>query len=124
MIYTRAGHDRPLLLRDGGVESLPGEGAFLGLLDAAELSLTEEEIDLRPGDRLVLYSDGLVDTFAPDGRRYGQRRLREILQAHGALPAIELRDAVFTELAHYRGGAEQYDDMTMLVVEVQGQSAP
>lgn len=120
MTYTRAGHDRPLLLRDGGAEPLAGEGAFLGVLEAADLSLTEEVIDLRPGDRLVLYSDGLIDTFAPDGRRYGQRRLREILGAHGSLPATELRDAVFAELARYRESAEQYDDMTMLVVEVQG----
>jgi sigma-B regulation protein RsbU (phosphoserine phosphatase) len=118
LTYTRAGHDRPLLLRAGGVQSLGGEGAFLGFLDEADLRLSEEQLDLHPGDRLVLYTDGLVDALSAEGRLFELSRLMQLLQSHAGLPAEELCAATFAALAAYQGQAEQYDDMTMLVVEV------
>ena len=118
LIYSRAGHERPILLRDGRAHFLAGEGAFLGLMEDIDLTLTEEQIDLAPGDRLVLYTDGLTDAQSSDGRGFGRSRLVELLQARGDLPPGELCTTVFADLAAYQGDAEQYDDMTMVVVEV------
>jgi serine phosphatase RsbU (regulator of sigma subunit) len=118
MRYVRAGHDRPLVLRGGRALPLGGEGMFLGLLDVELLGLTEEQIDLQAGDRLVLYSDGLIDTLAPDGETFGLKRLSALLETHAGLGADALCSATFAALAEYQGAAEQYDDMTMLVVEV------
>jgi sigma-B regulation protein RsbU (phosphoserine phosphatase) len=118
LTYARAGHDRPLLLREGRVDSLRGEGTFLGFPDLDELYLTEEQTALQPGDRLVLYTDGLTDVLAPDGRTFGLERLKSLLQTHAHLPPSDLCQATFTDLAAFRGDARQYDDMTMLVVEV------
>jgi sigma-B regulation protein RsbU (phosphoserine phosphatase) len=118
LTYARAGHDRPLLLREGRVESLRGEGTFLGFPDLDELHLTEEKTALQPDDRLVLYTDGLTDVLAPDGRTFGLKRLKSLLQTHARLPASDLCQTTFTDLAAFRGDARQYDDMTMLVVEV------
>jgi serine phosphatase RsbU (regulator of sigma subunit) len=121
LTYTRAGHDRPLLLRDGAVHKLSGEGAFLGyLLDTDELHLTEEQVDLAPGDSLVLYTDGLADLLSPDDRPFGLGQLMALLQSYAGWPADELCAALFADLAAYQGSAEQYDDMTALVVEVLG----
>ena len=85
LTYARAGHEEPLLVRDGGVHRLRGAGRFLGLLDAAELPLDEAVVPLLPGDRLVLYTDGLTDALSPDGLPYGLERLENFCTAHAAL---------------------------------------
>ncbi len=118
LTYSRAGHDRPLLLRDAQAVELQGSGLALGLLEGDRLALSEEQIDLRPGDRLVLYTDGLIDVQAADGRLYDRDRLKNLLQAHSALPPGALCRTVFDHLAAYQGDAEQFDDMTMLILGV------
>ncbi len=82
--------------------------------------------DLRYGDkavqrtfpRLMLYTDGLTDALTADGRSFGQSRFISLLQSYASLPPDELCAAVFRDLAAFQGPAEQYDDMTLLVVEV------
>jgi len=120
LTYVRAGHDRPLLLRDGTAHTLGGEGTFLGFPDLDELNLSEEQATLQPGDRLVLYTDGLTDILSPDGRPFGLGRLKNTLLTHAHLRPDELCRITFAELSAYQGEAEQYDDMTMLVIAVQG----
>jgi serine phosphatase RsbU (regulator of sigma subunit) len=119
LTYVRAGHDWPLLLREGYAHQLGGEGTFLGFPDQYELNLTEERTRLAPGDRLVLYTDGLTDILSPAGTPYGLGRLKNTLLTNAHLSADALCRATFDELAAYRAGADQYDDMTMLVLEVQ-----
>jgi len=106
------------LLRGGAVESLGGEGAFLGYLDADQLNLSEEQTDLLPGDRLVLYTDGLADAVDANHQLFGLSRLVPLLQSLTSFSAAELCAATFDHLAAYQGEAEQFDDMTMLVIEV------
>ncbi len=119
LTYTRAGHDRPLLLREGAVQPLTGQGAVLGFLDQDELHLSEEQITLAPGDRLVLYTDGLTDVQAPDEQLFDLGQLKSVLQSHARLSPSEMCATTFADLATYQGSAEQFDDMTMLVVGVE-----
>jgi serine phosphatase RsbU (regulator of sigma subunit) len=118
LTYCRAGHDRPLLLRGNEVQPLGGEGTCLGFPDLDDLCLSEEQLELESGDRLVLYTDGLTDVLAPSGKRFGLDRLVTLLQSHSQLPPVELCAATFADLAAYQDTAEQYDDMTMLTVKV------
>jgi sigma-B regulation protein RsbU (phosphoserine phosphatase) len=119
LTYTRAGHDRPVLLRNGMALELGGAGAALGLLDEKEFTLTEEEIMLQSGDRLVLYTDGLCDILNGQADPFGRDGFKALLVALAGQTATGLCDAVFDHLRDFRGEAEQYDDMTLLVVEVQ-----
>jgi sigma-B regulation protein RsbU (phosphoserine phosphatase) len=118
LTYVRAGHDRPLLLRDGSVQALGGTGACLGILEQEDLRLSEEQVVLAPGDLLVLYTDGLTDVMSPDKRLFGLGRFRALLQSYARLLPEDLCETTFADLAAYQGDAEQFDDMTMLVVGV------
>ena len=97
---------------------LSGDGVVLGFLSSEHLHLTEESLELDPADRLILYTDGLIDTISPEGTRFDRVGLHALLKDVGHLPANELCDAVFNALIEYQGTAEQFDDMTLLVVEV------
>ncbi len=119
LTYSCAGHDRPALLRGGSARPLPGQGGPLGILEDGDLNLSEETLQLQPGDRLALYTDGLVDLLSPDGKALGREALMELLRACAGLPAEGLGEAVFSALERFRDGAQQYDDMALLVVEVQ-----
>lgn len=118
MTYACAGQDRPILLHENGTQLLHGEGTVLGFPGMEELYLSEEQVALTPGDRLALYTDGLTDTMGPEGQRFGVNRLRSLLSVHRDLPVEEVCSCVFGELAAYRRSAAQYDDMTLLVMDV------
>jgi sigma-B regulation protein RsbU (phosphoserine phosphatase) len=118
LTYTRAGHDRPLLLREGAAHPLVGTGAVLGFLEQDELHLSEEQVTLMPGDRLVLYTDGLTDVVGPDDQLLGIGRLQPLLLSHVGSSPDEMCAATFADLLAHQGTAEQFDDMTMLVVGV------
>ncbi len=119
LTYTRAGHNRPLLLRSGEIQPLGGEGTILGFPDLEKLYLSEEVLDLSPGDRLVLYTDGLIDAVATGGQPFGLERLLALLQSHATLPPADLCAATFADLAAFQQAADQFDDMTMLIASVQ-----
>jgi len=118
LVYARAGHNRPLLLRSGVVSELRGRGMPLGTFDDATLVLTEEELTLQSGDRLVLYTDGLTDAVSPAEQMFGLDGLGALLQCHAQQPASSLCEAIFSDLADFRGTAEPFDDMALLVLEV------
>lgn len=118
MTYARAGHERPLLLRAGKITHLAGSGLVLGIVPSEELNLSEEVIDLQGGDRLILYSDGLTDVTDRLEHFLGLAAFEQIVQANLHLPAQQLCSTLFDRLNDYRGDTVQFDDMTLLVVEV------
>lgn len=118
LTYTRAGHDLPLLLRGHALDELQGTGTALGLFASDELHLSEEHVTLESGDRLVLYTDGLTDVLAPDGRLFDHDRLAALVRDCAGQSAPDLCASIVRALSAYRGSADQYDDMTMLIVAV------
>jgi serine phosphatase RsbU (regulator of sigma subunit) len=119
MVYARAGHDPPLLLRHQRVLEVGGQGRILGIFDRERLGLSQETMTLSAGDRLVLYTDGLTDVVQANGDLFDREKLKKLLLSNASLSPDRLCAATFAELAAYQGASEQFDDMTMLVVAVQ-----
>ncbi len=115
-----AGHPPVLLRRSNGEVEEVGSGSFpLGAIENARFG--EDRIRLAPGDVLLLYSDGLVETINPDGDQYGWDRLKQILRDLEGIPtANEIRDLILREVWDFKGGAKQVDDVTMVVVRCLG----
>ncbi len=114
--YIIAGHEHPLLARPGqGIAVLEGRGRFLGMIP--QLSLEEYRIEMQPGDRLILFSDGVSDAENPAGENYGTDRLRSIVRANYHLEAGPLVDAIRADIATWQQHAPAIDDLALLVVE-------
>jgi sigma-B regulation protein RsbU (phosphoserine phosphatase) len=108
--FASAGHLPPLLVEGDHARFLPTEaGTPLGL---AVSSFSESEIELPPGSRLVLYSDGITEASAFDEEEYGSERLREHV-----LNPLASSESILTDVRHYVNGAGLQDDATVIFVK-------
>lgn len=119
--YVRAGQDRPIWIRHGEHDyaELDGSGRFLGMLE--ELELEEKEVYLKPGDMLVMYSDGVPDAINEAGENYGLERLVKMIGEHRDASAKGVVDAIFSDVLTFRGTAQAFDDITLLVAKADEQ---
>ncbi len=123
--FASAGHTAPLLLRGGRATELSQEtGPALGLAEPCHYP--ENTLQLRPGDRLAIYTDGIDEAFNERSQMFGQERCRRQLEHSlaGSVPAAGA--SMFETLDHFAGRAAQSDDITLLLLEVadEGTAAP
>jgi phosphoserine phosphatase RsbU/P len=110
--WANAGHNPPLLLRgDGAVEYLAPGGLVMGVQEDAVYD--ERTLHLRPGDRLVFYTDGITEAMASDGEEYGEARLVDAARRHAAVPALS--DTLLADVLAFTGGTLQ-DDATLITL--------
>jgi sigma-B regulation protein RsbU (phosphoserine phosphatase) len=115
-VMANAGAVPPMICRDGEILKLRVEGVPLGLLDEREYD--EVTFDARPGDLILLYSDGVQDQTNDEEEEYGRHRLAHVLRAScGETPAAIVA-AVAKDLAAFRGGAPDFDDQTLIAIRV------
>jgi hypothetical protein len=112
--YVNAGHNPPLLVRGADVTELHAGGTVLGLFP--EIECQEAALDLRPGDLLVAFTDGVTEARSPSGEEFGEARLEELLRAAAGLSAGEVLERLAAAMREWIGGAEQHDDLTVVVV--------
>ena len=111
--YINAGHLPPLLLGRREHLRLAASGPPLGVFaDAAHVA---GEVELSPGDLLALYSDGVTEAGATEGREFGEERLMSILTAANSRPLSEIQHTVVGAVRDW-WGKELEDDMTLLLV--------
>ncbi|HEY2465374.1 MAG TPA: SpoIIE family protein phosphatase [Steroidobacteraceae bacterium] len=114
--YANAGHNAPILRRgDGSIETLSGSGGrMLGVMEGAQFM--SHRADLRHGDRLILYTDGVTEAFNASNEAYGQQRLIDEIKAHGDGPAGGLVERICGSVTGFAGQAAQSDDITLAVM--------
>jgi serine phosphatase RsbU (regulator of sigma subunit) len=114
--YVNAGHNPPLLVRaDGRIETLVEGGMVLGIFDSVPYA--DAETELRPGDTLLVYSDGVTETFDPEGDEFGEQRLAQFVVRNLGLPAAALQDELLLELDRFAAGVKASDDRTLIVLK-------
>lgn len=114
--YCVAGHNPPYILRraQARVQPLSKGGIALGMMDP--ISLKDQELVLEPGDGLVLFTDGITETFSPDGDEFGENRLQARLESLLGETARGIIDGIRLSLDSFRADAELDDDYTLLVI--------
>ncbi len=115
---TNAGHRYALHLRNGVVEPRGEPGMILGVFDEGPDFFKETTFQLEPGDRLLLYTDGVVDARNREQEEFTEYRLAEIFAAGSGMPLEDAREDIITRWREYRGTYELDDDAAFLLVEV------
>jgi sigma-B regulation protein RsbU (phosphoserine phosphatase) len=112
-----AGHCRPIVAGPRGAAPLDAAGFPLGVVGGADYDV--HRVRLRPGESLVLYSDGLTDAMDPARARFGAGALEHSLRIHGGLSPDRMLQAVLDDVAAHARGAPRSDDMTLMVARYQ-----
>lgn len=115
--YVNAGHNPPYLVRrtEAGVQimDLCAGGTVLGLFPDVEYE--GADVDLCPGDLLVIFTDGLTEARNVDDEEFGEERLKDLLRGMVGAPADEVSSMLADQMQKWIAGAEQHDDLTFVV---------
>jgi sigma-B regulation protein RsbU (phosphoserine phosphatase) len=111
--YSAAGHPPMLLLRDEKVLEIAENGLMLAAFESA--TYTNAEQPLEPGDRLLLYTDGLIEASNAQGDFFGQEALSALLRQTGALAPSAASDQIISAVQQW--SAVQDDDLTVLICD-------
>jgi len=114
--YCDAGHTPPLLLRGDDFVELTCGGLVLGVLP--DTVFEQETLTLRPGDTLVMTTDGVSEAMDFHGNTYGGQRLRASIRKHAGLATSQLAQQLLWDVRRYVGLADQSDDISIVVVRV------
>ena len=119
VLFAQAGHPPPLVLRAGGeVEFAGGGGLPVGLIEDAEWD--EHALRLAPGDRLLIYSDGVTECEDPAGAMLEEEGLARFVRTRAGLGGRPFLDALMADLGDHAGGRDFTDDVSMALVEYRG----
>ncbi len=112
--YCNAGHEPPLLLSGETLGRLETTGAAVGVV--ADYVYKKQSVVLKPGDLLVIYTDGVTDATNTHNEAFGLPRLEAAVRAHRNEPAKMLIESIFQAVREHAGTAPQYDDLTLVAI--------
>ena len=116
LTYVNAGHNNPMLRRQGGaMERLETGGMPLGIME--DVAYQSGTVTLQTGDWLVIFTDGVVEAENNSQQEYGEERLTTMLNAGVMLTPAALLNSILIDLDRFVGTAPQHDDVTCLLVK-------
>jgi sigma-B regulation protein RsbU (phosphoserine phosphatase) len=119
-VHINAGHNPPLLYRarTNEVQLMPRGGRAIGWFP--NNPLREVQLQLEPGDLLVLYTDGLTDAENLAGMPFGEARLAEVMREAAGRSAEAVLDHILRQVEIFAEGVVPFDDLTLMVVRYTG----
>ena len=122
--YVNAGHNPPYFVRSFGsspaaIEELKAGGTIVGMFPNSEYQ--EQPIDIRPGDLLLAFTDGVTDAMNPNQEAFGEERLKALVRQIADLPVSQIISRISQELRAWMRDAPQFDDLTFIVAKIKEQ---
>ncbi len=115
--YARAGHNYPFLIhKDGKIDVLEGRGKFLGVIEG--IAFEEKEVLLKPGDKIIYYTDGVTEATNKKGEEF-EDYLPEIFYQHFHLPIGIFVNNIYHELLKFREDYHFDDDVCLVGFELE-----
>jgi sigma-B regulation protein RsbU (phosphoserine phosphatase) len=120
LVYSNAGHNPPILMRAGGEHTLLHTGGMMfGVMEQAPFD--EDTVALFPGDRVIVYTDGITERANPAGEEFGPERLASLVAALPAeLSARQVTEGILRALDVFSQGVEPNDDQTLMILQMRG----
>jgi serine phosphatase RsbU (regulator of sigma subunit) len=116
-LYSAAGHPPLLHCRDGEVHRIESNGLLLGVFPESEYPLCD--MDILPGDRFLLYTDGVSEPENALGDSFGEFKFEQVVRNNQSRPPSELLDQLLTEIRQWQPASmAQHDDITLIVIDV------
>jgi serine phosphatase RsbU (regulator of sigma subunit) len=118
-VYAKGGHPPAIVVRSAGnrTERLSADGIFIGLFPGS--TFEEKEVTLDKNDRLVMFTDGLIETFNASDQYFGLRKLEEALLETSTFPVDVMVSALLNKQKAFRNNTPHTDDITLLVLQRQ-----
>jgi sigma-B regulation protein RsbU (phosphoserine phosphatase) len=116
-LYSAAGHPPLLRWRDGTMEQIESNGVLFGVIPEPDYPV--RKLTINPGDRFLLYTDGLVEPENAGGDSFGESKLEQVVHKNQLLPLAELVDHLLSEVRNWQPASMvQQDDITLIAIDV------
>jgi serine phosphatase RsbU (regulator of sigma subunit) len=116
-LYSAAGHPPLLRWREGKLERIESNGLLFGVIVDPDYPV--RDLPIRPGDRFLLYTDGLVESENALGDSFGDVRLEEVIREKQDRPPAELSEELLAEIRNWQpASVTRQDDITLIVIDV------
>ena len=123
LTYVNAGHNPPMIrLGSTGFQYLRSRPGFV-LAGMDGVRYRQNELQMQPGDKIFLYTDGVTEATSGEKELYGEERLSEYLNAHSSDSVEDTLHGLRADIDRFVGDAEQFDDITMLILDYQKKQA-
>jgi sigma-B regulation protein RsbU (phosphoserine phosphatase) len=116
-LYSAAGHPPLLCWRGGKLEPIESNGIVFGVMPEPDYPVCD--IPINPGDRFLLYTDGVIEPENASGDSFGDHKLEQVVRNNQLRPPSELVDQLLCEIRHWQPASmAQQDDITLIVIDV------
>lgn len=117
LTYVNAGHNPPLLIRNGEIKKLEKGGLILGMMKTI-IPYESETIQLESGDFIITFTDGVTEAMNSVEEEYSDESLESLCRSLNSQSAEEAKELILNDVKKFTDGFEQSDDLTLLVIKV------